>query len=96
MKLVSGLLFFASTRVSKFIVVFRKLMNDLDTPFGFYSGDCFDSVGVLFNSRTCICVYSMCLRVSRYVYIAFVIGFVLSFISLLSLKKKKTRITDMP
>ena len=30
-------------------------MVDLSVPFGFYSGDSFDRVVVLFNSRICVC-----------------------------------------
>ena len=45
-------LFFAFTCVSGFRVVFRKLMIDLGTLFGFYSGNCFVRVVVLFN---CVC-----------------------------------------
>ena len=38
-----------------FKVFFRKLIMDLGAPFGFYCGDCFDRVVVLFNSRICAC-----------------------------------------
>ena len=37
-----------------FNMCFRKLMVDLRVPFGFYSGNCFGRVVVLFNSRICI------------------------------------------
>ena len=40
-----------------FKVIFRKLMSDLGAPFGFYNGDCFDRVVVLFNFVICICEY---------------------------------------
>ena len=36
------------------LVVFKNLMTDLNTTFGFYSGDCLDRIVVLFNSTTYI------------------------------------------
>ena len=39
-------------------LVFRKLMADLNIPFGFYSGNCFDRVKVLFNSLISLLISS--------------------------------------
>ena len=46
-----------------FNVVFRKLRIDLNVPFGFYSGDCFDRNMVRFDSKIRVCECSV--RVNR-------------------------------
>ena len=52
-----GFFFFASIRVSGLRVVIGKVMIDLNAPFIFYSGECFDRFVVLYNSRICVCEY---------------------------------------
>ena len=52
---VSGYLFFASTRVSDVQSRLQKANDGFGHFLWFYSDDYFDRVVVLFNSRICIC-----------------------------------------
>ena len=69
MNFVLFIYFFSSPCVSDFRVVFRKLMIDLGALFGFYSGNCFDWVVILFNSRTCVHECLLGVNCPLYIYI---------------------------
>ena len=59
MNLLVGYLFFFKQMLLTFKDVFRKLMVDLSVSFGFYRGECFDRVVVLFDSRISAREYSV-------------------------------------